>query len=85
MLDEHDVDWRIYSHDFAWMRFFPTFNPGYIPGLSRRVDKFGTFLHDCEKGKLPAVSFIDPNWSDIPGGRMLGFRDSASNFMVRMH
>lgn len=64
VLDKHKVKWRIYSHDFAWMRFFRSFDPGPIAALSR-VDKFGRFLSACEKGDLPAVSFIDPNWSDI--------------------
>jgi len=67
VLDKYDVKWRIYSHDFAWMRFFRSFDPGPIPALSR-VDKFAKFLKACEDGKLPAVSFIDPNWIDIGGG-----------------
>jgi len=67
VLDDHKVDWRIFSHDFAWMRFFRSFDPGPIPAFSR-VDKFNRFLDRCAEDKLPSVSFIDPNWRDIPNG-----------------
>jgi phospholipase C len=32
------------------------------------VDRFNKFLKHCEQGELPPVSFIDPNWRDIPDG-----------------
>jgi phospholipase C len=64
VLDEHDVDWRIYSHGFAWMRFFKKFDPGPFSRLGR-IDRFARFLDACAGGRLPAVSFIDPEWSEI--------------------
>ena len=68
-LDADDVSWRWYSHD-----------PGTLPGIDGRYrlehdDEFAyfdrktlferqTFLDDA-RGRLPAVSWIDPNFVDF--------------------
>ena len=69
-LDADDVSWRWFSHD-----------PGTLRGIDSRYrlghdDEFAyfarktlferqTFLDDAREGKLPAVSWIDPNFVDF--------------------
>jgi phospholipase C len=69
-LDAEDVSWRWYSHD-----------PGTLRAIDRRYrlehdNEFAyfsrktlfehrTFLDDAREGKLPAVSWIDPNFVDF--------------------
>ena len=70
-LDAADVSWRWYSH-----------NPGTLRAIDSRYrlghdDEFAyfaqtlsdrrTFLDDAREGKLPAVSWIDPNFVDFRG------------------
>jgi phospholipase C len=69
-LETNKVSWRWYTHDVGTLRFTDSkFRLGY-------VDKFAyfdrrsflaprNFLDDARDGKLPAVSWIDPNFVDV--------------------
>ena len=63
VLSDHHVDWKIYSHGWAWMRLFPKYL-AFPRLLSPRIAKFKRFEKDCANQKLPPVCFIDPNFSD---------------------
>jgi phospholipase C len=81
-LDEARVSWRWYAHDPGTLRFidgryrlghggnFAFFNRRTL--LSRRH-----FLDDAREGRLPAVSWIDPNFVDfqVPFDRALSNDD----------
>jgi phospholipase C len=48
-----------YSHDIAFLRTVKRYT-GYT---GPRIEKFGAFCRACRKGKLPSVSWIDPNFT----------------------
>lgn len=66
LLDEAKVTWRVYSHDFAWMRLFPKRDTEVF---WRHTMNFRHFDAHCRRESLPAVVFIDPNWTDFGAKR----------------
>jgi phospholipase C len=69
-LDKQKVSWRWYSHDVGTLRFsdgdylashFSNF--AYFDRRSMIAPR--NFLDDARDGKLPAVSWIDPNFIDV--------------------
>jgi phospholipase C len=69
-------DWRWYSHDPATLRAIDSaYRPGGDKGHGhdanfayfnrRTLFERRTFLDDAEKGRLPPVSWIDPNFIDL--------------------
>ncbi|MEZ5935216.1 MAG: alkaline phosphatase family protein [Alphaproteobacteria bacterium] len=62
VLDEVDVNWRYYEHDVAFLRMFNRFRLD-----TGRVRPYANFAAEAAAG-LPPVTFIDPNFVDIPSG-----------------
>jgi phospholipase C len=66
-LDQLSVSWNWYSHDIATLRLI---DPQYRIGRYDRFRYFEhtskpSFLKDAAEGALPAVSWIDPDFSDF--------------------
>jgi phospholipase C len=69
-LDSKKVSWRWYSHDVGTLRFS---DGEYLAGHFSRFAYFDrrsllaprNFVDDARDGKLPAVSWIDPNFIDV--------------------
>jgi len=69
-LDRQKVSWRWYSHDVGTLRFS---DEDYLLGHFDNFRWFDrrsllaprNFLDDAKDGKLPAVSWIDPNFVDV--------------------
>jgi len=69
-LESHKVSWRWYSHDVGTLRFSDSeFYTGYLARFAyfdrRSLLARRNFLDDAKDGKLPAVSWIDPNFVDV--------------------
>jgi phospholipase C len=69
-LERNKVSWRWYSHDVGTLRFSDArFRVGYLDKFSyfdrRSILAPRNFLDDAKDGKLPAVSWIDPNFVDV--------------------
>lgn len=80
-LDAHDISWRWYSFEGGTLRFadahyllghhdrfafFSKANLNWKTELEVRIDrKAPSFLEDAASGSLPAVSWIDPNFSNF--------------------
>lgn len=60
LLDEAHVDWRYYEHDIAFLRMLKRRRLE-----TSRIRGFERFATDARVG-LPPVTFIDPNFVDIP-------------------
>jgi phospholipase C len=56
LLSEHHITWCNYFSDFPMTTVIPTI----ILKHPRHLATLDKFLHDCEAGTLPAVSFVDP-------------------------
>jgi phospholipase C len=69
-LDAKKVSWRWYAHDVATLRFG---DGDYLVGHNDHFAYFDrrsllaprNFLDDAKDGKLPSVSWIDPNFIDV--------------------
>jgi phospholipase C len=66
-LDRNSVSWNWYSHDISTLRLV---DPDYRLGHFQRFRYFEhtskpSFLKDAAEGALPAVSWIDPDFSDF--------------------
>jgi phospholipase C len=69
-LDARGVSWRWYTHDVATLRFsdseYYLGSPSHFAYFDRRsLLAPRNFLDDALDGKLPAVSWIDPNFVDV--------------------
>jgi phospholipase C len=69
-LEKSKVKWRWYSHDVGTLRFSDSqFQLGYMDKFAyfdrRSILAPRNFLDDAKDGKLPAVSWIDPNFIDV--------------------
>jgi phospholipase C len=59
-LDAHKISWRVYAQGLASALVLPNFRN---PSQEGRIEKFPQFLADAKAGKLPAFSFIDPDYT----------------------
>lgn len=69
-LDAANVSWRWYAHDVATLRFTDgRYRLGHSGNFSffdrRSLLNPRNFLDDAADGRLPAVSWIDPNFVDV--------------------
>jgi phospholipase C len=67
-LSANKVSWRSYYHDVPSLRFFKQFTLSL-----EHTSKMDQFYADAERGQLPSVSWIDPNFTvqgavPLPGG-----------------
>ena len=60
-LDQHHVNWANYYQQVPSPAIVPGL--GSAPGRSSRFRKFERFYADAAAGRLPAFSFLDPNYS----------------------
>ena len=68
-LTEHGVSWRYYEHRYCFLRMFEryTFDDNYYI-VDARLDS-ANLVADIAAGRLPSVTFIDPNFIDEPDGQ----------------
>jgi phospholipase C len=59
-LDDAGVDWRVYSHDIAFLRVFAKYRY-----YTARIQPFDRFVRAARGGRLPPVTWIDPNFGDV--------------------
>jgi phospholipase C len=59
-LDDAGVDWRVYSHDIAFLRVFAKYRY-----YTARIQPFERFVRAARDGRLPPVAWIDPNFGDV--------------------
>jgi phospholipase C len=52
------VSWKYYSHDIAGLRFFKKYRARLVP----QIDKVDEFFEAAKNGRLPNVSWIDPDY-----------------------
>jgi len=69
-LETNKVSWRWYTHDVGTLRFTDSrFRVGYLNKFAyfdrRSLLAPRNFMDDAKDGKLPAVSWIDPNFVDV--------------------
>ena len=69
-LETNKVRWRWYAHDVGTLRFIDgRFRLGYLDKFAyfdrRSLLAPRNFLDDAKDGRLPAVSWIDPNFVDV--------------------
>ena len=69
-LETNKVSWRWYSHDVGTLRFSDSkFRVGYLDKFAyfdrRSLLAPRNFIDDAKDGKLPSVSWIDPNFVDV--------------------
>jgi phospholipase C len=69
-LETNKVSWRWYSHDVGTLRFSDArFRVGYLDKFAyfdrRSLLAPRNFIDDAKDGKLPSVSWIDPNFVDV--------------------
>jgi len=55
-LSSHNISWANYSTELPMTLVFPSILAKHL-GHHHGIDRF---LHDCQAGSLPAVSFVDP-------------------------
>jgi phospholipase C len=60
-LADEGVSWAYYEHDVAFLRFYDRYRLD-VKNI-RPVDEF---LQRARTGRLPSVSFVDPNFVDVP-------------------
>jgi phospholipase C len=63
VLTANNVSWRYYENGYSFARLFAryTFDVENVRG-------FSSFLSDAAAGKLPQVSFVDPDFIEFPPG-----------------
>src|SRR5262249_31067799 len=59
-LDRHHVSWRNYFEDLPATLIVP--GVASTPARKANLQKIDVFFEDAKRGKLPAVSFVDPNF-----------------------
>jgi phospholipase C len=66
-LTEHAVSWHYYEHGYCFLRMFEryTWDDEYIVDAR---DPVKGFFANAREGTLPSVSFIDPDFIDVPPG-----------------
>ncbi len=85
-LDQHRISWRVYYEDAPSPLIVPGF---YTPRRALRVRRFSHFYSDAAAGRLPAFTFLDPNYSttseENPQDIQVGERFLAKVVHALMH
>jgi phospholipase C len=66
-LNDHGVSWRYYEHDYSFIRMFARYTTDNANVVSAGPDSVN-FVNDVLAGNLSPVTFIDPDFIDIPPG-----------------
>lgn len=66
-LTERGVSWRLYEHGYSFLRLYGryTFDQQNIASFT---DPSRGFVADAAAGRLPQVTFIEPDYIDLPPG-----------------
>jgi phospholipase C len=85
-LDAHHIDWANYYQQIA----SPLIVPGFFTNARhKRLKKIDQFFTDARSGKLPAFTFLDPNYSttseENPQDVQVGERFVAKVVKALMH
>ncbi len=67
-LEDRNIDWACFEHDFSFLRLYSRWS-----GNNQKIRPFNHatrgFFAAARSGRLPAVTWIDPNYTDVfPGG-----------------
>ena len=60
-LDAHHIDWANYYQEVSSALIVPNF---FTPARKKRLKKIDQFFADAASGKLPAFTFLDPNYDN---------------------
>ena len=66
-LNDHGVTWRYYEHGYCFLRMFERYtfdNQNIVDGGPDSIN----FVRNALDGFLPSVTFIDPDFIDVPPG-----------------
>jgi phospholipase C len=66
-LNDHGVSWRYYEHGYCFLRMFERYtfdNENIVDGGNDSIN----FVNSALNGTLPSVTFIDPDFIDVPPG-----------------
>jgi phospholipase C len=66
-LTEHAVSWHYYEHGYCFLRMFERYTSDNEYIVDAR-DPVRGFFASAHAGTLPSVSFIDPDFIDVPPG-----------------
>ena len=66
-LTDQGVSWRYYEHGYCFLRLFERYTFDDTDIVDAR-DPVSGFFAAAEAGTLPSVSFIDPDFIDVPPG-----------------
>jgi len=80
LLDESNVTSKIYFHDLSMAQTFKNLQLG---DQNKHFGKFNRFLDDCEKGTLPAYSFVEPRFNADNSGDALPANDQHPDHDVQ--
>jgi phospholipase C len=66
-LTEQDVSWHYYEHGYSFLRLFERYTFDNTNIIDAR-DPIQGFFTAAQAGLLPSVSFVDPDFIDVPPG-----------------
>ncbi|KAJ3094698.1 hypothetical protein HDU96_001521 [Phlyctochytrium bullatum] len=66
LLSKNNVGWKNYFSEYPSSILFSDVR---VPDVITRLSTLDQFHKDAREGKLPAFSFLDPDFGSIPGGR----------------
>jgi hypothetical protein len=81
VLQENNVDWNLFFSDLPFSLIFPTLvQDSQYTSRMRSLDEL---IRRAETGDLPAVSWIDPNFTDVPDGALAANDDHPPGDVTR--
>ena len=66
-LTERGVSWRLYEHGYSFLRLYGRYTFD-LQNIRSFVDPTAGFVADAAAGRLPQVTFIEPDYIDLPPG-----------------
>src|SRR5262249_19146534 len=66
-LTARGVSWRYYEHGYCFLRLFERYTYDTV-NIVDAQDRVNGFFVNAAKGTLPQVSFIDPDFINVPPG-----------------
>jgi phospholipase C len=66
VLQEHGVDWMVFFSDLPFPLVFPRL--AQDAAYTARMRSLNEFLQRAQAGNLPSVSWLEPNFLDVPDG-----------------
>src|SRR5262249_51904274 len=66
-LTAQGVSWRYYEHGYCFLRLFDRYTLDTVNIVDAGIDA-ANFVADATAGRLPSVTFIDPDFINVPPG-----------------